>query len=51
MVEADIENANMELLIALLTGVFRADYWCNGIIRKYVECGFVLKCLEKLFQL
>lgn len=50
MVKADIDNANTELLLALLTAVYRADHWCNGIIEKYVDCGFVLKCLQKLFD-
>ena len=52
MAGADLTDAPAELAIALLTGAYRADHFCNGILeREFIPNGLVSRCLRRLREL
>lgn len=48
MSEADVSNADSQLIVALFFGAFRSERFCDGALLGFFENGSILKWLERL---
>lgn len=47
----DIENADKVLVIAFITAIIRAERFCDGILLKAINDGYMVRWLERLFSI
>jgi hypothetical protein len=48
MRSADVSNLDEQCVLALITGVFRADHFSSGVLEKFVKDGFISSWLNRL---
>ena len=51
MSEADVSDADGNLIMALLMGAIRADRFCEGTLLGFCENGSVLRWLKRLLEI
>jgi len=51
MKSADTANLDEQCILALLTGVLRADHFSGGILNEFIEEGYIEKWLCRLHEL
>lgn len=47
----DIENADAVLIVAFITAIIRAEKFCDGILLKAINDGYMVRWLERLFSI
>ena len=48
MRSADVSNLGEECVLALITGVFRADHFSEGVLEEFIKDGFISSWLNRL---
>ena len=51
MEEVDVSSLNGKCIIALIIGVLREDYFCEGALFEFFKNGSILKWLERLAEI
>ena len=51
MSSADVSDKGAKLIIALLTGAFRAERFCDGALLAFLENGSILRWLRRLEEI
>ena len=51
MSEADVSNADAQLIMALLIGALRAERFCEGAMLSFCEDGSILRWLNRLKEI
>ena len=51
MESVDVSDREAKVVLALLLGVFRAERFCDGAIKEFLETGCIQKWLERLKEI
>ena len=51
MTKADVSNANGQVVIALILGAIRAERFCDGALKDFLELGCIEKWLLRLQEI
>ena len=51
MTKADVSNANGQVVMALILGAIRAERFCDGTLKDFLELGCIEKWLLRLQEI